>query len=97
MRKRPLLQFPERDKRWPGKKDTKRWCKGVVGREHQGEWVKHEYEMTVAGTRKIIWLWNVKKCKVCGKQLEYDWKKVQNIERSPTTKSSTEEKNRGTT
>ena len=28
----------------PGKKDTKRWCKGKVGREHVKEWqVRHEF------------------------------------------------------
>lgn len=97
MRKRPLPPFPERDKRWPGKKDTKRWCRGVVGREHQAKWQKKEYEMGVAGTRKVIWMWNEKVCQVCGKRLEYDFKKEQKIERSPTTKNSSEEKDRSTT
>ena len=77
MRKRPLPKFPERDRRWPGKKNTRRWCKGVVGREHQPQWVRHEYEFSTGGTRKIIWLWNEKVCQVCSKRLEYDFKKVQ--------------------
>jgi hypothetical protein len=33
-RRKPIPEFPERRRVWPGRKDTKRWCKGVVGREH---------------------------------------------------------------
>jgi hypothetical protein len=62
-RKRPLPLFPDRMKKWPGKKDTKRWCKGVVGREHVTEW-KNKYP----SFRQCI---HVLTCKTCGKEVRY--------------------------
>lgn len=45
------------------KKDTKRWCKGIEGREH-------EWEMTIpkndARFKRLFWRLNI--CKNCGKQ-----------------------------
>ena len=61
--KRPLPSFPEKPKRWPGRKDTKRWCRGVVGREHKPEW-----RPLWGGTR-----FQVQLCVVCGKHLHYSW------------------------
>jgi hypothetical protein len=37
------------------KKNTKRWCKGKVGREHKFELVQQRF-------------WTLHKCSVCGKQ-----------------------------
>lgn len=78
-RSEPLPEFPERKREWPGKKDTKRWCKGHIGREHHPRWTKREYEMNSGGKRKIIWMWNEKVCQVCHKILDYDFKKEQSV------------------
>ena len=54
------------------KKNTKRWCKGKVGREHvPGEW----------GTRRGMHYWWEKPCQNCGKILDYHihWTKAENI------------------
>lgn len=66
MGNKPVLPDPKN----PGKservlsnntKDTKTWCKGVVGREHHGEWQTqgkfYSYERFI--------------CTICGKQLAY--------------------------
>lgn len=48
-------------------KDTKRWCRGVVGREHQPQcvdWAKH-----TRSTLKVEW--RVLVCTACKKQLAY--------------------------
>lgn len=66
MRKRPLPKFPERDRHWPGKKDTKRWCRGVVGREHKLNWVPHPGVNPKFGAKVLL-------CKACGKHMEYFW------------------------
>lgn len=47
------------------KKDTKRWCKGKVGREHQLEWVGKD-----DGFRVEI----IKICVNCKKEFERDYK-----------------------
>lgn len=68
-RSEPLPEFPERKRRWPGKKDTKRWCKGVVGREHKLK--------TVRWPIGSNWInaWFVDLCTVCGKQFNLRSKK----------------------
>jgi hypothetical protein len=60
--KRIEVDFPEEPKkRPPAKKDTKRWCGGHVGREHDTHWIQWMEHST--STRLI--------CKRCGKTL--DW------------------------
>lgn len=54
------------------KKDTKRWCKGVVGREHQGEWVNlgvlrsSKTPQDYASDLGFEWL----VCQVCGRHIK---------------------------
>ena len=55
-------------------KDTKRWCKGVVGREHHGKWVEWLHIGVTTGTRKV--LYERLKCTVCGKHLKLRATKV---------------------
>ena len=43
------------------KKNTKKWCKGVEGREHKPECVPH----------KSLTDWWLLECTACGKQLDY--------------------------
>lgn len=65
------------------KKNTKRWCKGKVGREHVPEITKSNYgygmickypSWTIRGSGervKVYICWHQKSCKVCGKVLEW--------------------------
>ena len=46
------------------KKNTKRWCKGVVGREHHLIWVKSRRHFST--TMVLL-------CDVCKKELDYCW------------------------
>lgn len=65
-------QTPERHGR--ARKNTKRWCKGKVGREHVTEirmenWYGRDY---VCGPSRWLnrWLcWEIVTCTVCGKHL----------------------------
>lgn len=65
-------QTPERHGR--AKKDTKRWCKGKVGREHVTEirtedWLGRDYHCGPSwGGRWACWERVV--CTVCGKKLQ---------------------------
>ena len=47
--------------KYKSKKDTNRWCKGKVGREHQFKEVE-EYSFS-------IFLWSVLKCTNCNKKV----------------------------
>lgn len=79
---RPELEpTPEVVRPIPGKKDTRRWCKGVVGREHVPETVLDHHEHGWHGDRECRWfafssegrLWicrHVVQCSVCGKHLK---------------------------
>ena len=44
------------------RKDTKRWCKGIVGREHKAEWQEN---------RRYPWGWYAFVCTACRKELDY--------------------------
>lgn len=58
----PLPQPPEAVK-GKSRKDTKRWCKGIVNREHQ---------TVVTGWALPLsdeWDWGCDRCTVCGKQM----------------------------
>jgi hypothetical protein len=48
------------------KKDTKRWCRGKVGREHDYEFIER------AGRGR--WAWREYRCKGCQRK-KYDWKR----------------------
>lgn len=49
------------------KKDTKRWCKGVVGREHKLQCVRYqEYKNSAIGKD-----WRLLLCTECRKELDY--------------------------
>ena len=50
------------------KKDTRRWCKGVVGREHKP--VCMPYGKGVIRSLSVTQCWRVLACSVCGKELE---------------------------
>lgn len=47
------------------KKDTKRWCRGVVGREHEPECRLSKYSFAQE--------WRDLVCKKCGKELDWWW------------------------
>ena len=59
---RKLPKFPERIKPKPGQKNTKRWCRGVVGREHKIKWVPWPQ---TSGK-----YYEVEQCQVCFRQLK---------------------------
>lgn len=40
---------PEKPRTWPGRKNTRRWCNGVVGREHVRETVVPENAFNAHG------------------------------------------------
>ena len=57
-------------KKPPAKKDTKRWCKGKEGQEHDAVCMPHKH---CALTREGPETWRVLQCKRCGKILETYW------------------------
>ena len=63
-------QFDQTDGRVKSssKKDTKKWCRGVEGREHKPHWVEHYYIVGL-DNHKLNWL--VKECANCRKHLGY--------------------------
>jgi len=61
-----------------GHKDTRKWCKGKVGREHKPEAV------LIAGHGSIPQL--VYACKKCGKELDHFWGKRKVDEKPWATK-----------
>jgi hypothetical protein len=65
---------PEEDARMPGKKparkkDTKRWCKGKEGRDHEIVWVAWETVYHYRSWTKIVTNRLVGRCKTCYKQM----------------------------
>jgi len=63
---RSVRPADEKGRRKPAKKDTKRWCKGVEGREHKPSWQP----------RNAAWAasqWRDFKCDACGKVLDTWW------------------------
>jgi hypothetical protein len=49
------------------KKDCKRWCRGKVGREHDGEWRPYKEDAGYATN------WRILVCKRCNKHLDTCW------------------------
>ena len=65
-RKKPSTPVPEEVRKYPGKKDKKKWCKGKVGIEHDYEW---HYIPKWVGYRNELWSWDFKhECKKCGRR-----------------------------
>ena len=60
--------------RAPGKKkkNTKRWCKGVKGRKHEGTWQDYDAVKHV-GLPRRDWRWRILVCAVCKKHLQNDF------------------------
>lgn len=58
--------IPETPRPHAGKKDTRRWCKGKVGVEHQKEWKPdNKYPFKEASPRMDY------RCTSCGKRFSY--------------------------
>lgn len=60
LRERPQPEEPKRSNH----KDTKKWCKGVKGREH-------EYKWQLTNKYPASWEWYEDTCQKCGKQRDY--------------------------
>jgi hypothetical protein len=64
---------PEVPRRPAGRKDTKRWCGGKVGREHTYEWVRSErYGALQREPDSDAW-WD-ERCSTCQKKRGYCWR-----------------------
>lgn len=59
------LPLADEIRRWPGKKDTHRWCRGKVGVEHQTHWQPafswYQYDGKITSWDKV--------CSLCGRKL----------------------------
>jgi hypothetical protein len=67
---RKLATPPEQVKH-QSHKNTKKWCKGKVGVEHdykQGEVKTFEGQTYPSGEHKVFCRWRVDVCRTCGKQ-----------------------------
>lgn len=53
------------------KKDTKRWCRGVVGREHI--WIYDEWRRMREFAQKHSIVYSVEVCRVCRKEGRHVW------------------------
>jgi hypothetical protein len=51
---RTVIVDPPSEPRTKSKKDTKKWCKGVVGREHRSVWVYTELLWPHGGGKEIV-------------------------------------------
>lgn len=71
--RKPSKAPPASDEHRPvsGKKDTKRWCKGKVGREHVKEWRLNRRQILWPGRRG----WYSLTCTACGREFDFctDW------------------------
>lgn len=52
-------------------KDTKRWCLGRVGREHEPKWIPSKHERVGRSVRSTQWL--DYRCEKCAKELDLCW------------------------
>jgi hypothetical protein len=81
-----LADLAERDdlgptRRSPGRKDTRQWCRGHVGREHDPEIIIPEnqrWSWSKCGPAPAWWRaeWScshVERCRQCGKVLRQSW------------------------
>ena len=68
-----------------GRKNTKRWCRGHVGREHQPKCVSYrEVKRSMVGfSSDFAKRWKLLICTVCGKELDYYYPWRENIEKYP--------------
>jgi hypothetical protein len=74
-RQAPVVDDAPATRHVPNKRDTKRWCKGKVGREHKPA-VKTYSELKnwqgIKGMATDIWQgWVVQYCTECGKELDH--------------------------
>lgn len=61
-RKKPSTPVPEEVRKYPSKKDKRRWCKGKVGVEHDYEW---QYNPR-GWSNKELWSWDFRfTCRKC--------------------------------
>ena len=51
------------------KKNTKKWCKGIVGRVHQLIWQESKYTRKISRNQPVMEV----ACENCGKVFETDW------------------------
>jgi len=63
------IKEPETNKPQPSKKDTRKWCKGKVGKEHQMKVIRYSdiHKWSLNKKAKILF------CSVCGKELDIYW------------------------
>jgi hypothetical protein len=69
IKRRDVRRTKEPEIRPPGgsnKKNTKRWCKGKVGREHKPECRNYSDHLSAFGGS-----WRILACAGCGKHLDY--------------------------
>lgn len=64
---------PEQPKHKPKRKDTKKWCRGRVGKEHKLEWKTYEEVKHSSWCAKGDSNWFILMCTVCNKQIEHCW------------------------
>jgi hypothetical protein len=57
---------PAEPRKSPGRKDTKRWCRGKVGAEHSREWIC-DARFPLTGE----WSWWILACARCGRHLDF--------------------------
>lgn len=70
-------------RRYPGKKNKRRWCKGKVGREHDYEEVekRNGWWERWGGPRRV-WI-TVDRCKVCGKEIHTTYHYANGTKKGP--------------
>lgn len=71
----PVIRAPSGSKR-----NTKRWCRGKVGREHKPRCVDY------SDLKNVTWgsKWKVLLCDECGKQLDHWWPRMFDFETAKT-------------
>jgi hypothetical protein len=83
----PVPDVPAEPKR-QSKKNTKRWCRGKVGREHRMEWI-HDKKHDWGQARPPESGWWTYRCAECLKHFDYCWPIAQKCKcgQHPTRKS----------
>ena len=62
---RATMPMPGEESRALGERDTRRWCRGKVGVEHEAVW---QFWMECSW-KKVSSDWQIKRCVRCGRQL----------------------------
>jgi hypothetical protein len=71
-----IRDIPETPRSRP-RKDTKRWCRGIVGREHRKRWVstlelsgflRTPQQKAQFAEENRRWHWQQEVCEICGRQ-----------------------------